>query len=241
MKNLKINWNGFLGKRGLSLVLAATIAVGLSGCSKKVECSVEGSHAHLYVSDDGYRTYFDNEHERYYGYNRQDDYVSLTEEDKELIDFLKRKELISLKDNLNVILKEAENREDYLEYRYKFSAKKRSTPSRRINGYSWTTDPEHKGLTGEVRVCHYVYKAYNVYKDENGKFVIIPSEEVDNIEDLANDYNYVRKDCYKAVNLENREELDYEDGDPEDLIFYVVEYPRSVPIDETSFEKSKGR
>ena len=47
--------------------------------------------------------------------------------------------------------------------------------------YSWTTNKDRSGLTGETRICHYVYTAYKIEKDEFGKFVLIPSEDVEDL------------------------------------------------------------
>jgi len=106
---------------------------------------------------------------------------------------------------------------DYIEYRYSYRKTIRRKVGkvwthRRVTRYSWTSDPNHSNLTGETRLCHYVYQACNVYIDEHGKYVVIPSEEVDDIRDLVGEYTYVRKVYYKIINLENNLELDYEDG-----------------------------
>jgi len=221
LKNLKINLDKMIGLRGVSLAIVGSLLIGgLSGCAKKADCSVEGNHAHLYTSDEGYSTYYNKEYLTYDGYERQEEYIPLTEEEVDLYKFLDKKDLISLSDNLEVILAQQEQNQDYVEYRYSY--KKRVTrmggkvPVRRtVTRYSWTSDPNHSDLTGETRVCHYVYQACNVYKDEHGKYVVIPSEYVDDINDLVGEYTYVRKIYYKVINLENNLEVDYEDGQEE--------------------------
>lgn len=228
MKNLNMNLKKMMELRGIPLALAATVLVtGLTGCSEKVDCDVEGDHAHLYTSEEGYSAWYNKEYLEYDGYSRHDEYITLTKEDKELNKFLDKKDLIRLDDNLDVILSETENNNDYVEYRYSY--KKWVTrlvgkvPMRRkVTRYAWTTDPNHAGLTGESRVCHYVYQGCNVYKDEYGKYVVVPSEEVDDIEDLVGRYEYVRKTYSKVVNLEDKKEVDYEDGPDENEIYDEV-------------------
>ncbi|MDE5888922.1 MAG: hypothetical protein K2H20_02770, partial [Bacilli bacterium] len=225
MKNFNLNLKKMVRLRGVPIALAATVlATSLTGCGKKAECSVEGDHAHLYTNEQGYEAYYNKEYLTYEGYERQEEYIPLTDEDLALYKFLDKKDLISLDDNLDVILAQQEQNQDYIEYRYSY--KKRVTrmvgkvPTRRtVTRYSWTSDPNHSGLTGETRLCHYVYQACNVYKDEYGKYVVVPSEEVDDIRDLVGEYTYVRKIFYKVINLENNLELDYEDGpDDEELV-----------------------
>ena len=224
MRNLKINLGEFIGRRGVALVLAGTMLAGLTGCGKKAECEVEGDHAHLYTSEEGYSAWYDKEYLVYDGYNRQDEYVPLTKEEKELNKFLDKKDLIRLDENLDTILSDTENNHDYVEYRYRY--KKWVTrmmgkiPRRvRVTRYAWTTDPNHAGLTGESRVCHYVYQGCNVYKDEYGKYVVVPSDEVDDIGELVGSYEYVRKTYSKVVNLEDKKEVDYEDGPDENELY----------------------
>lgn len=218
MKNFNLNLKKMVRLRGVPIALAATVlATSLTGCGKKAECNVEGNHAHLYTNEEGYEAYYNKEYLTYDGYERQEEYVTLTDEELALCKFLDKKDLIKLEDNLDVILAQQEKNQDYVEYRYSYRKTIRRKigkvwTHRRVTRYSWTSDPNHSGLTGETRLCHYVYQACNVYKDENGKYVVIPSEEVDDIRDLVGEYTYVRKVYYKVINLENNLELDYEDG-----------------------------
>lgn len=224
MRNFDINFKKMIRLRGVPLALVATVlATSLTGCGKKAECNVEGSHAHLYTNEAGYEAYYNKEYLTYDGYERHDEYIPLTEEEVALYKFLDKKDLISLEDNLDVILTQQEQNHDYIEYRYKYKRRVpmrvgKVTTFRTVTRYSWTSDPNHANLTGETRLCHYVYQACNVYIDEHGKYVVIPSEEVDDIRDLVGEYTYVRKVYYKVINLENNLELDYEDGqDPDEV------------------------
>lgn len=218
MRKIDINFKKLIELRGVPLTLAATILVtGLSGCSKKAECDVDNEHAHLYINEGGYIAWYDKEYLEYDGYTRQDEYIPLDEDNSELIKFLDKKDLISLDDNLDVILSETEKNHDFVEYRYSYREKITrwvgKVPMKRwVTRYSWTRDANHDDLTGEVRTCHYVYQGCNVYKDDSNKYVVIPSDEVDDIKDLIGNYKYVRKNYYKVVSLNDGKEIDYEDG-----------------------------
>ena len=218
---IDFNYKKMLQLRGIPLVLAGTVLfTGLTGCSKRAECEVDGDHAHLYTSEEGYRAWYNEEYLEYGGYNRNDEYISLDDEEVKLNKFLAKKDLIRLDENLDTILSKTEDNQDYVEYRYSYKKRVlrpigKSLMYMTVTRYSWTSDPNHSGLTGETRNCHYVYQGCNVYKDEHGDYVVIPSEEVDDVKDLIGKYEYVRKEYSKVIDLESGEEVNYEDG-PED-------------------------
>ena len=62
------------------------------------------------------------------------------------------------------------------------------------------------------------YVANNkIEKNEKGKYEIIKSEPVDNLNDLPLEYQYIKENFYDIVNLYNKDEIfDYEDGPEED-------------------------
>lgn len=230
MRNLKINIDKMIRLRGVAFVLAATtLTVGLSGCGKKAECDIKGSHAHLYTNESGYVRYIDKEYLSYEGYERQDDYVNLSKDEVELCRFEDKKDLLRIDENIEVIEAIQNQNQDYIEYRYAYTylmpiphyirTGKTSTmyftyiPT---THYSWTSDPNHSRLTGEQRRCHHVYQAYNVVVDENGKYVLVPSEFVDNIFDLNGEYTYIKEDFCKVIDAEHGYDLDYEDGVEDD-------------------------
>lgn len=221
MRNFHLNIDKMFRLRGVSLVLVATVlATGLAGCGKKADCNVEGSHAHLYTNEDGMERYVAKEYESYEGFERHDESIPLTEEEATLYKFLDKKDLVSLDDNLEFLLAQQEQNKDYVEYRYSYRKRVTrlvgKTPMRMtVTRYSWTSNPNHPDLTGETRNCHYVYQGFNVYKDDRGKYVVIPSEEVDDINKLVGEYAYVKVGYYKVINLDNHLEVDYEDGQEE--------------------------
>lgn len=234
MKNMKLNLEKMIKLRGLPIVLAATVmATGLTGCGKKAECNVNGDHAHLYTNEQNFIRYIDKEYLSYEGYERQDDYIALSKEEAELREFEDKKDLLRIDENIDAISAVQEQNHDYIEYRYAYTylmpiphyirTGKTSTmyftyiPT---THHSWTTDPNHSRLTGEQRRCHHVYQAYNVVKDENGKYVLVPSECVDDIFDLNGEYTYIKEKFCKVIDAEYGYDLDYEDGveDDPDLI-----------------------
>lgn len=234
MKNLKLNLEKIIRLRGIPLVLATTIlATGLTGCGKKAECDVSGNHAHLYVNEQNFIRYIDKEYLTYEGYERQDEYVEIDSEEKDLYKFMDKKDLLRIEDNIDAISTLENGNHDYIEYRYAYTylmpiphyirtGKTSSVYYTYIptTHYSWTSNPEHSRLTGEQRRCHYVYQGFNVAKDEKGKYVLIPSEYVDSISDLNGEYEYINEKFYKVIDAEYGYDLDYEDGveDDPDLI-----------------------
>lgn len=229
MKNLNVNWKEFVERRGIPLVLATTLSIGLAGCGEKAECDVPESHAHLYVSEEGFSRYLEKEYLEYEGYTRCDDYISINKNDAEFLKFLDKKDLLKIDDNIETIQNIESENQDYIEYRYAYTYLM-PIPHYHSNGktsyvtysyiptthYSWTSNPNHSRLTGEQRRCHHVYQACNIVKDEKGKYVVVPSEYVDSISDLNGEYSYISKKFCKVIDAEHGYDLDYEDGATDD-------------------------
>lgn len=208
------------------VLLAGTLGIStLSGCSEQAVCEVNTSHIHMYVDDDGFITYFNDEHLNIEEFNRSADYVLIDDSQVELYNFIKMNRLIPIEDNIETIKNIEENNQDYLEYRYSYIytipivhrvGKVTYTTLMPTIGYSWTTNPEHSRLTGDTRICHYKYYGIHVYKNEKGKYVKEYSNYVDSIDDLDSRFTYIERGFYKIVNLANDLELDYEDGPEEE-------------------------
>lgn len=99
MKNLKIN--------AMRSVLAfMLVSIPVTACGKVVDCDVEGTHAHVYTNDDGYVKFIEDEHETVKGFTRTDVSIELTKEDQELYEFLNSKGLLSINDNLDILIDE---------------------------------------------------------------------------------------------------------------------------------------
>ncbi|MDE5888923.1 MAG: hypothetical protein K2H20_02775 [Bacilli bacterium] len=168
-----------------------------------------------------------------HGYERQEEYITLSSEEAELRKFEDEKNLLRIDENIDAIIAVQEQNHDYIEYRYAYTylmpiphyistGKSTSVYFTYIptTHYSWTSNPEHSRLTGEQRRCHHVYQAYNVVKDEKGNYVLVPSEYVDSIFDLNGEYTYIKEKFCKVIDAEYGYDLDYEDGveDDPDLI-----------------------
>lgn len=197
-------------KEILSLLLAATMLLSTSGCSKKADCNINTSHAHKYTNDEGYTKYLISENIKYKNYNRNNDYIELNEKDIELFKFLKDNNVLRIEDNIDKIkeLKEKYSKYDHVEYEYKYRTTsfiytgKTMVPVHHTH-YSWTLDNSDNRLTGNKRYCHYTFYKVNVLKDDKGKYVIIPSEYNDEILDDDPNYPYIKQDfcvVYDKVN-----------------------------------------
>lgn len=220
IKNLKFN------KRLAALALL--VSLGVTGCAKKSNCDVKEYHLHRYEKE-GVVRYIDSEKLTFEGYNWTDVIEYTDKEDKKLHEFETKKDLLRIEDNVDYIKEQQEKHEDYIEYRYAYTyllpiphiistGKSTITFFTYIptTHYSWTADPNHPRLTGEERLCHYVYNGYKIEKDEHGKYVLIPSEDVEDVLTVKDEFPYMKEKFYKVVQLPSNQEVDYEDGANDD-------------------------
>lgn len=205
--------------------LAILTAVSMSGCAKKVDCDVKVPHQHRYVNSEGFERYISSEYEEKSGYKRTDDYISYTLDNKKIVGFIEKNGLMRLNDNIELINLLAKNQNDYMEYRYSYTYMQPIPHYTKIGKvttvtytyvpvtrYSWTSDPNHGRLTGETRICHYKYYGYKIVVNEKGKYELIKSELVDDINTIINEYPYIKAKYYIVVNYDNNQVIDYEDG-----------------------------
>lgn len=243
MKNLKVFKNNFKTRGPVYVLCAGLIAATLTGCGKKADCEIKPYHAHKYINKGGYTRYLDKEYLSYEGYDRQEDFLELDKDEKDLYKFYDKKDLMKIADNVDVILEQEEQNQDFVEYRYRYTTllpilhtmhvgKTTTTYFTYIpvTHHSWTTDKNHSRLTGEERLCHYVYQGYKIEKNQHGKYVLIPSPQVDSVEEIASEYPYITKNYYKAVDIKYGNPLDYEDGQAEDDEHYTKE--DDIPLDD---------
>ena len=215
-------------KRALLVAMSAGIAFGFTGCGKKSDCEITKYHLHRYEKE-GIVRYLPIEDLEYWGYQWTDTIEYEDESEKGLHEFEKKKGLIRIEDNIEYLKEQEECNTDYIEYRYSYiylmpiphvvkSGKTTITyfTYMPIIHHSWTSDPEHRRLTGETRVCHHMYVGYRVEKDEKGKLILIESPKVDSIFDIQEDYPYFKEDYTKIVGLSDHEELDYENSEDDD-------------------------
>mgnify|MGYP006893963530 CR=1 FL=1 len=62
-----------------------------------------------------------------------------------------------------------------------------------------------------------MYQAIDIQKVEKGKYVVVTSDYVENIFDIANEYPYISKNFFKIFDLDLGTEIDYEDMENDDL------------------------
>lgn len=227
------NLNAKKGKRILkNSIIAGLIVLNLimfSGCSKTIPCDVKESHAHYYVNEDYLGRYIFSEKSTVSGMDRSNNYIAVNQNDIELLKFINKKDLFRIDQNKKSIKEITSKHSDYKEYRYKYfymmpmprthyNGKTTSITYYYIpmTGYSWTSNPNESRLTGEERICHYVYYGYKIIRNEKGKYEIEKSEPVDSLDLLPEGYDYIKEKFYDVVNLKDRDQvLDFEDG-PED-------------------------
>ncbi len=241
-------------KKAVALGLIAVNLITFSACAKTMPCDIEGDHAHYYYNNDELGRYIMSEKSTVSGLERSEEAIPVSVEEMQLLEFMNKKDLFSIEDNKEAIQNITSKQQDYQEYRYSYhylqpipivhSNGKTSYVSYIYvprTGYSWTTD-QTRNLTGEERTCHYVYYGYKIEQKENGKYELIKSEAVDDINDLPSGYKYIKEDFYDVVNLNDRtQELDYEDVEGDKEIISEEEYNKAQAeamangIDEAEF------
>lgn len=201
------------------IIALLTIPFIVSGCAKKSDCELPSRHVHLYSMSNPNGTaytYLDDERLTYdkrdwkgdslVTYNWNKDYIEITKEDEA---FYKAKgDLFEGKENwdylFNIMKK---NSQDYLEFYYHYttsrvvvvgSGKSRHTTIQTSHHSGWDTDPTHRGVTGEVRLCHKRYYGYNISL-QGDQYVKIQSPSKDDIREVINDYPYFDFDCTETV------------------------------------------
>lgn len=203
-----------------------------SGCAKNVECHIEETHAHKYVSEQQLDKYVISEKEHIGSWGRLDDYILIDKKDEKLMDFINDNDLYIIQNNIDEIRQMASEKHDQTEYRYSYKQTILIPQIRKVGkvttvtqmpyvvtNYSWTTDANHPNLTGEQREVHHMYQGYKIEVNEKGEYEIIASSFVENIEDLLPEYPYVSSDFIKTVNANNYNiEVDYEDGPEQEAI-----------------------
>lgn len=200
MKNLNLNIGAFLKRRGTVMLLAGTLAVTcLTGCTKKADCEIPNKHAHMYVNDEGYIRYVESEKVEYEGYKRSYNHRDLTQEESQLSVFLDTKDLIRIDENIDLVLAQQEQNQPLTVYEYYVTTYSRAGSS---TSYYWTNDPEHVCLTGKEKEVHYIYQAYKV-EIEDGKYIVVPSELVEDITDVMEEFSYIREGFFIPVDEYN--------------------------------------
>ncbi len=198
-------------KSGVALLICGSVL--LTGCGKKAECQIDGYHIHKYTDEVGYVKYVESEKLTLGEFNRNEEYILISKDDEEYYKKVNKSKLLLASNNYEMIDKLLEENSDYLEYEYRHTyitytrAGKVMIPITHVS-YNWTTDRNDGRLTGNVRIIHPMYQAYDVKKDENGKFVVIASDLANNLYDVIGEYPYIRKDDVKETVLDDTLSLD---------------------------------
>ena len=177
----------------------------LTGCGKKSDCDIKERHVHLYTKNTNkgkIEKYLDSEKLTQGNYNWNKDCIEITSEDEEF--YRAKGDLFVGADNWEYLFNTMkENSKDYLEFYYHYTTTSvvkagKSTITQIHHHSGWDTDPEHRGVTGEVRVCHNRYYGYNIVLMD-GKYVKVQSPIVDDIREIINDYPYFSEECIETV------------------------------------------
>ena len=207
MKNFKLTKR----KRVLALLLTANTIL-LSGCNKTIDCDITETHAHAYTNEDGITRYVQSEKETYEGFNRQDTYIYLDEDNETLNKFETKNDLIKIADNLDELIEATDNNNDYYIYEYTYKKRVRRGNHRTWRRKTdWTATPDdihitgrYKDLelTGNIMLAHYTYQTYKIIINDKGKYELVEGPVLDNIEDATSEYPYVKTDYGIIVYLE---------------------------------------
>lgn len=205
-------------------MLSFATLCSVSSCTKRANCNVRESHAHAYVDDVGFLKYAQQECLTDGNYVRHNDYTLLNSEEEKLLKFLNNNGLFRIQDNEDLIRDIQESVHDFTEYRYSFIQVilVGKVPISYVL-YSWTEDNTYGELTGEVREGHPVFQAYKLEVDEKGEYVLIPSEFVSDLFSLPSEFQYIKRNFVKAIDLETGLELDYENF-PSNKKDFISEY-----------------
>ena len=201
-----------LGKRLTAIGLVLTLGVPLVGCAEKAECEIPESHVHLYVKEleDGtnIETYRQSEHVEWKGYQRYDDYITITKEDEKIYKALKGR--FEGQSNWDYLYNQMASKPDFLEFYYRYTTTqvyttrvngKTQVRTRTVTHSGWTDNPNRAHNNGDVRICHYKYYAYKLVYN-NGKYKLEKSPLVDDIREIIFEYPYFDEECW---------EIDYEE------------------------------
>lgn len=205
-------------KQFIAGLLGAATVFTTSACASEVECNIDKTHSHTYVTEDGYERQIKSEMEYVKDFNRIDDYNYITEEEIQKLRKTYEYNLIRIDDNIDKLLELESTLYDYKQYKYKYT-----TRSPRIIGpmitYStiahkaYTNDKEHYNLTGNERIVTHKFVGYKIIQDEKGIFDVVQSEPMGSIEELVDaGFEYIAYNkLYLAYDRETNEFIGYED------------------------------
>lgn len=138
---------------------AILCGVLITGCSKTMDCDIDGEHTHVYVNKEQIKKFFDGEYETNRDYHWTEETVPTTDEVKAIID----NDLCLVKDNIEYITQQIEThspkREEYV-YDYIYGI---------YYGYGYcyhynptTSEYEYGWGLGTVTGYHWEYRWRNI-------------------------------------------------------------------------------
>ena len=206
-------------KKVITLIGAGVVLLSagkmITHFTKKSDCNINEYHLHKYQKGCITR-YIADEHMNKNGYKWTNEIKYVDEEDKELYEFEKKNNLIRIDDNIEYLNEENKKNKDYIEYEYRYTS---YTPVGKTvvarTRYNWTTDANDSRLTGKKRLCHYLYKGYKIERNDNGKYVLVESDYVDDILSIKDEYPYFKKNYFtiEERELENIEQISNNEED----------------------------
>ncbi len=217
-KKDKLTIHDVVVKRILPLLAIPFI---LSGCAKRSECDIKDDHVHLYTKTENnavVKTYMNSEYMKHKGYDWTSDSIKVTADD---LAFYKVKgEMFEGEKNWDCLYNKMASCHDYLEYYYTYDDFEympgwTDEDGNEVGGYyywdtttGWTTDINHRGVNGTVRVRHPLYYGYKITY-ENGKYVKEKSPYVNDFREIISDYPYINGD--KCVEYAYSKEYDFDE------------------------------
>lgn len=228
----KIKLSIISGILSLSLIIPGAI-----GFKKDKKCDITDTyHAHQYemTTNSGVtlKNWRISEKDRIGSFYKTNEFIPTTMEDIEAFKCLDSSFYAS--DGIDYINHELKTNKDYMEFYYYYTEdvirtrtvyddegeSHTETYIETVTHSGWSSNPRHEGNTGEVRVCHYVYRLFKLMQDSNGNFKRIYSDYVDDPREIMDEYTYSNLDNDSIVSTEfkfSKHELPYlvlEDFDP---------------------------
>ena len=216
-------------KQVIAGFLASTTVLTTSACASKIDCNIDKTHSHTYVTEEGYERQIKSELEYVGEFHRKDEYNCLTKEEEIKLRETLGYELLRINDNLDKLLELESSIYDYRQYEYKYTTRSVKMIGKLITHSTtthidYTNDKEHPGLTGNERTVTHKFIGYKIIQDEIGFFYVVESEPMNSIEELVDaGYEYVKYNrIYASYDSETNEFIEYEDGMGKDKVPSLV-------------------
>ena len=218
------------GKQTFKKLVAIGMAIyGLvlfSGCTKNNDCKIDRLHAHRYVDKNtNLSRYIISEKRSESWMGKRDEYVLIDENDKETVkklDFANRKELYKINENLDAIQEMIKDNKYHYEYEYKYYPEVPVTKYVYIDGsshivtyyeksktpvYEWTTDSNHSGLTGKMKLVYPAYQGIKIVSDGNGGYKEESSPVYYDFDSIPEEYEYVRSGICRFMAMYDQKDI----------------------------------